>query len=250
MTSIITILILCLLYAFLFKKEEESPYADSKFTFEDYKQAILELSAVVMQADGHTTKAELTAFKNFWNANYGEADTAVQLQKLKVLLNQNLSYVKPCQQLTGSTDYAVRLEILRYLFIISASDYTTADELRLLQNIAHYLKISFSDFNSIRAIYKHAETGGRQYNQSDYSSGYSGYTSQSRSQSTNWAYTALEIEPTSTDEEVKKAYRRMAMKYHPDKVSVMGEAARQTATEKFKALAEAYEIIKKERGIK
>ena len=63
------------------------------------------------------------------------------------------------------------------------------------------------------------------------------------------SYTALEIERSATDEEVKKAYRRMAMKYHPDKVASAGEEVKQTATEKFRAINEAYEEIKAERGM-
>ena len=65
----------------------------------------------------------------------------------------------------------------------------------------------------------------------------------------NWAYTALEITPQATDEEVKRAYRRMAMKYHPDKVSNAGEEVQRSATEKFRIINQAYETIKKARGI-
>ena len=65
----------------------------------------------------------------------------------------------------------------------------------------------------------------------------------------NWAYTALEISPTATDEEVKKAYRRMAMKYHPDKVANACEEIRKQATEKFRGVNEAYEHIKQQRGL-
>jgi DnaJ like chaperone protein len=66
---------------------------------------------------------------------------------------------------------------------------------------------------------------------------------------TDSSYKILEIEPAATDEEVKKAYRRMAMKYHPDKVSHLGDEFRKTADEKFKSVNEAYEKIKKERNM-
>ncbi|MCK7532505.1 MAG: DnaJ domain-containing protein [Marinilabiliales bacterium] len=66
---------------------------------------------------------------------------------------------------------------------------------------------------------------------------------------TDSSYKILEIEPSATNEEVKKAYRKMAMKYHPDKVSHLGEDFRKTADEKFKKVNEAYEKIKKERNM-
>ena len=63
------------------------------------------------------------------------------------------------------------------------------------------------------------------------------------------SYKILEIDPSATDDEVKKAYRRMAMKYHPDKVSHFGDDFRKKADEKFKKVNEAYKKIKKERNI-
>jgi DnaJ like chaperone protein len=70
-----------------------------------------------------------------------------------------------------------------------------------------------------------------------------------RQKDANWAYTALEISPSATNEEVKKAYRRMAMKYHPDKVANAGEEIRNQATEKFRGINEAYEYIKAQRKL-
>ena len=63
------------------------------------------------------------------------------------------------------------------------------------------------------------------------------------------AYSVLGISPSATDEEVKKAYRVMAMKHHPDRVSALGEDVRKAAEERFKSIADAYDRIRKERGI-
>ena len=68
--------------------------------------------------------------------------------------------------------------------------------------------------------------------------------------SSEWAYKVLEIEPTASDEEVKKAYRRLATIHHPDKVSYLGEDIKQKANEKFQKISEAYNAIKKERDLK
>jgi len=51
-------------------------------------------------------------------------------------------------------------------------------------------------------------------------------------------YEVLEISKTATDGEVKKAYRKLALKFHPDKNPGDTEAE-----EKFKEAAEAYEVL-------
>jgi DnaJ like chaperone protein len=61
-------------------------------------------------------------------------------------------------------------------------------------------------------------------------------------------YKILEVTPDASDSEVKKAYRKMAMKYHPDKVSHLGQDVKKQAEEKFRKVQEAYENIKKARG--
>jgi DnaJ like chaperone protein len=63
------------------------------------------------------------------------------------------------------------------------------------------------------------------------------------------AYTELEISPSATDDEVRSAYRRMAMKYHPDRVATLGPDVQKAAEEKFKKIQDAYAAIKKQRGI-
>ena len=62
-------------------------------------------------------------------------------------------------------------------------------------------------------------------------------------------YSVLEVPRTATQDEIKKAFRKQAMKYHPDKVAGAGEEMREKATEKFRAINEAYEHIKSQRGI-
>jgi DnaJ like chaperone protein len=116
-----------------------------------------------------------------------------------------------------------RLEMLHFLFGIASADGSVSDaENKVINRIAGYMSISDSDFQSIRAM----------------------FVSQ-----TDSSYKILEIEQTSSDDEVKKAYRRMAMKYHPDKVSHLGEDFKKVAHEKFRKVQEAYDQIKKERGL-
>ena len=66
----------------------------------------------------------------------------------------------------------------------------------------------------------------------------------------NGPYAVLGIDSNATDDEVKKAYRRLAMKYHPDRVENLGEEVRRNAEEQFKKINEAYETIRIARGLK
>lgn len=64
------------------------------------------------------------------------------------------------------------------------------------------------------------------------------------------AYKVLEISPEATDAEVRAAYRRLALKHHPDKVAALGEDIRRAAEQKFQEINEAKERIYKARGLK
>jgi DnaJ like chaperone protein len=66
----------------------------------------------------------------------------------------------------------------------------------------------------------------------------------------NSDYKVLGVEASATDDEIKKAYRQMAIKFHPDKVASMGEDFQKGAKEKFQQIQDAYEAIKKSRGFK
>ncbi|MCF0172513.1 MAG: J domain-containing protein [Bacteroidales bacterium] len=79
-----------------------------------------------------------------------------------------------------------------------------------------------------------------------YSGGYGGQTSSSK---LTEAYATLGVSSTVTDDELKKTYRSLAVKYHPDKYAGASAAEQARAEETFKKISEAYELIKKSRGI-
>lgn len=64
------------------------------------------------------------------------------------------------------------------------------------------------------------------------------------------AYRTLGINESATDDEVRQAYRRMALKYHPDRIASQGEAARLTEERTFQQINQAKERIFKARGLK
>lgn len=190
----------------------------------DYAASLLVLIAAVMKADGRVMKSELDYVKRYFVSRFGEDTASEAVIMLRDILRQDIPLRDVTHQLSQRLDYSYRLEMLHFLFGIASADGSVSDaENNVIQRIAGYMSISDSDFQSIRAM----------------------FVSQ-----TDASYKILEIEPTASDEEVKTAYRRMAMKYHPDKVSHLGEDFKQVAHEKFKKVQAAYEEIKKERGIK
>lgn len=204
------------------------PYSSrrtTRTTQGDISVSIIVLLACVIKADGRILKSEINSIKPFLIRNFGEEGAKQALQLLKQLLNQNINPAEVAAQIRQYVNYSVRLELIHLLLEVAKADGEVADsECQVIETIAMSMGISTADYQSLLSLYR-------------------------KQQDANWAYTALEIEPTATDEEVKKAYRRMAMKYHPDKVANAGENIRQQATDKFRAINEAYEHIKSLRGL-
>lgn len=195
-----------------------------KVTPGDFELNLLSLSSIVIKADGHVNKTELEYVRQYFVASYGkEHANAIFKTFNEVIKKREVSAQRICFYLTQRTRYASRLQIVHFLFGIANADGVVSDaEAIEIQKIARYLQISVHDFESIKAMFfKSADT----------------------------AYKILEIEPSASNAEVKKAFRDMAKKYHPDKVQHLGEVHVKGAEEKFRKVQQAYEQIQKERGM-
>jgi DnaJ like chaperone protein len=190
----------------------------------DFSVSLLILSAAVMRADEKVMKSELEYVRNFFTRQFGPEIASNRIQMLQEILKQDFNLPEVCQQIGQYMDYPSRLQLLHYLFGISAADnHYNPKEVEMVATIAGYLGIEQQDYESIRAMFV---------------------------KDIDSAYKVLEITPDATDEEVKAAYRKMAVKYHPDKVEHLGPEIRKSAEEKFQHLQAAYEEIKKRRGTK
>lgn len=189
----------------------------------DFGVSLIVLIAAVMKADGKVLRSELDYVKRFFLSQFGPATAGEALQMLRDMLNKDIPLRDVCIQIKNNMDYASRLQLIHILYNISAADgrFEPA-EIKVIKSIADNLGISNADYDSIRNMFIPA---------------------------TDAAYRVLEVERTATDNELKAAYRKMALKYHPDKVSHLGEDFRRSAEEKFKAVNEAWEKIKKERNM-
>jgi DnaJ like chaperone protein len=198
-------------------------YSNTSATVSDFTASLVVLSAAVMKSDGKALKSELDFVKRFFIQQFGEAKAHADMLLLKEVLKKEIPLQEVCNQIRNYMPLASRLQLLHYLYGLSKADGEMhPSEMAIIEQASYYLGIHAADMNSIKAMY-YRDT------QSDYK--------------------ILEIDSAASDEEVKKAYRKMAVKFHPDKVALEGEAVQKAATEKFKKVQEAYENIKKKRGM-
>ena len=198
--------------------------APGKTTPGDFAMSLLVLVASVMKADGKILKSELDYVKAYFVRSFGESSASEAVMMLRDLLNQNIDLPAVALQIKQRLDYSSRLQMIHFLYGIASADGSiSASEKEILQRISGYLGVTAKDRESIISMFI---------------------------PSTDSAYKILEITAEAADEEVKKAYRTMAMKYHPDKVDYLGEDFKKGAHEKFQKVNEAYESIRKERGMK
>lgn len=217
---------------------------------DDLSAALLVLIAAVMKADSVVRKSELELVKRFLVSNYGEEKAKELLLKLRDMQQEDFPINDICQQIKQNTDYTTRYHMLDFLFSIADSDgEVTFQEQNLLRIISNRLGINARDFLSIMSRHFGGGFGGGRS-----SGGYgSGSGSSQSSSSTGYKkdpYKVLGLDSSATDEEIKKAYRRLAMKYHPDKVEGLGEEVKKNAEAQFREINEAYETLKNLRGIK
>ena len=187
----------------------------------DFVVSFLVLIAAVMKADRKVVQSELTFVKQYLVNAFGEEEALEMLRILRDILKQDIPLKEVTFQIKGRMDYPSRLELIHLIYGIAKADGAISDaEMSLIEKIAYDLGLSGADIISVKNMYF---------------------------QSADWAYSILEIDSGATNEEIKKAYRQLAMKNHPDKVAYLGEEIRKKAQEKFQKINEAYEAIKKER---
>jgi DnaJ like chaperone protein len=191
----------------------------------DFISILLMLSAAVMKADGKVLKSELDYLKTFFQGQFGHQFTRQHLAFLKETLDQDhININETCSFLRYRTTEEVRIQLIHYLFgIAKADNHVSENEINIIYRIARQLHVSDADFQSIKNMFYRNP-------QSD--------------------YVILGITESATDSEIKSAYRKMAIKYHPDKVQDMGQEHQKAAKEKFQQIQSAYENIKKTRGLK
>ncbi|HEC43413.1 MAG TPA: molecular chaperone DnaJ [Bacteroides sp.] len=196
----------------------------SPTTHGDFTMSLLVLVAAVMKADGRIMKSELDYVRNYFEKSFGPAASQEAMLYLRDLLEQTIPVRDVSAQIRQRLDIASRRQLLHFLFGVSQADGKVhPQEVRVIEEIAMGMGITKEDLESIKNMFY---------------------------EDVDSAYKILEIDKSSSDDEIKKAYRRMANKYHPDKVAYLGDDIRKAAGEKFRKVKDAYDKIKKEHGIR
>jgi len=188
----------------------------------DFELNLLSLASLVIKADGKVSQVELDYVRQYFVQSYGKerANSTFKVFN-EVIKNREISAQKIGTLLRQRMRYESRLQVIHFLFSIANADgHVSTPEVQEIHRIASFLGIQSRDLESIKAMFfKNPDS----------------------------AYKILEIDRTATISEIKKAYRNMVKKYHPDKLQHMDEVYQKGAEEKFRKVQQAYEQLQKEK---
>ncbi|MGC6413257.1 MAG: TerB family tellurite resistance protein [Bacteroidia bacterium] len=188
----------------------------------NFKNSLLVLIAAVMKADGKAMKSELDLVKSMLIRTYGEQQSKEMLLTLRDYLKQEHNLYEICRNLRNRMGYSQRLELVHILFRISRADGNVSDaEVNIIQIVSNQLGVSTPDYLSLKAMFV---------------------------SSSDADYKILDVSPTASEADVKKAYRDLAKRFHPDRLQGLSETEKTAASEKFVRVQKAYENIKKKKG--
>ena len=214
-------------------QSNQNPYTGQRNSF---LFSLLVLASYIIKADNKIMHSEMEYVRRFLRNNFGEIavkegeDILLRLfeQRKRMDLENPFAFKQTIQecgtQIAYNTSYEERLQLLAFLAEIAKSDGNVCQqEIEALKEIAASMHLSEKEVDSMLNL---------------------------KGNTLEDAYKVLEIEPSATDDEVRTAYRKMAIKHHPDKVASLGEDIRKAANEKLQRINDAKERIYKSRGMK
>ena len=194
--------------------------------------SMLVLSSYIIKADGRIMHSEMELVRQMLRQNFGDVAAEQGDQILKRLFDEQKqmglsayrqSIADSCRQIAAQMDYSQRLQLLSFLVMIAQADGNVADaEVVALREVAQWMSLQVSEVDSMLHL---------------------------KGDSLDDAYKVLGVSPDATDDEQKKAYRKLALEHHPDRVAKLGDDVRLAAEKKFQEINAAKEKIWKARGL-
>lgn len=199
--------------------------------------SLLVLASYVIKADGKVMHSEMEYVRNMLRMNFGNQAVVEGDEILKKLFERQKqmdaqrpgSYkqtvYESCRQIYQNMSHEQRLQLLAFLCEIARADGNVPkSEIEALRWLASSLGLNAKEVDSMLNL-------------------------DSGANNLEAAYKVLEISPDATDDEVRKAYRKLALKHHPDKVATLGDDVKKAAEKKFKEINAAKDLIYKSRGM-
>jgi DnaJ like chaperone protein len=216
-----------------FVKRKISEYERSQTeTHNTFVFLLVNILMKIAQVDGKVTRAETATIQRFfqYKLHYSQS----QLLWVKELIKEALKSAVSLEQLLADFRqqfaYEPRLILLELIYqVLFSNDHVSDPELQLVRNIAEYLDISQFEQRAFEARFR---------------GGYRA-TAAPQQQDEERYYEVLGLKPGADFAEIKTTYRKLSMKYHPDKVGHLGDEFRKVAEDKMKELNVAYEYLKK-----
>ena len=219
----------------------QQAYAHSNRSYEGQRNSfmfsLLVLTSYIIKADGRVMHSEMELVRRFLRQNFGEQakqqgeEILLKLfeqQKRLGMAEYRTVIQDSCHQIRANMAYEQRLQLLNFLVMIAQADAVVSpEEIVALKEVAIHMGLSVEDVIQMLNL----------------------RSGSSATNSLDDAYKVLGIAPSATNDEVKAAYRKMALKHHPDKVAALGEDVRKAAEKKFQEINDAKEKIFKARGL-
>ncbi len=177
----------------------------------------------IAKADGRVNTHEIKVIERaFVSFGFKGEDLNFIRDLIKQTVRVNLDLQAVCFEFNQYSSYEERLSLLRIVYMVAFADKEFhANEESMINRIIGFLEISVDDAYEIRG---------------EFSSDHDKH------------YKLLNTSRDASVEDIKKAYRLLSKKYHPDRVSHLGDEFAQLASEKFQKINESYEKIKSEKG--
>ena len=194
--------------------------------------SMLVLSSYIIRADGKIMHSEMELVRGFLRQNFGDVAAQQGDEILKRLFEEQKqmgeaaykeSIRRSCVQIQMHMDQSQRLQLLSFLVMIAQADgRVDPAEVTALREVAQWMQLAPDNVDSMLHL---------------------------KGDSLEDAYKVLGVSPDATDDELKKAYRKLALEHHPDRVAKLGDDVRQAAEKKFQEINAAKERIWKARGL-